>query len=280
MSGIKYYRDPNLPIFEIKSCHSGMHASRRHVHEEFSIGVVMNGSSLVSSVGQDFLVKRSSIIMIPPGIIHQCNPENLNHWQFEMLYLKPNWVESLLDTKPLDLCISVRPLKAKDYLRMLRLFDLLQEKFPGIEKETHLITELNYFFSFESYFQQESSIFIMNPKAMRLVREYLQSNFLEKTSLEDLASVSGLNKYHLLRCFKTAYKTSPHAYQTMLRVNYARNELQKRKDEPIMTIAQDAGFYDQSHFDKVFKQYLGTTPLDYRLGQLLRDNTKQHIHMH
>jgi AraC-like DNA-binding protein len=266
MSGIKYYRDPHLPIFEIKNCHSGIHASRKHVHEEFSMGVVMNGSSLVNSTGQDFLVKQGSIIMIPPGIIHQCNPENLNHWQFEMLYLKSVWVESLLDTKPLDLYISVKPLYSIDYLRILRLFELLQEDLPGIEKETHLITDLNYFFDFEGYFQQKPNPLLMNPEAMQRVREYLQSNFLEKISLDDLAGIAGLNKYHLLHCFKTVYQTSPHAYQTMLRVNFAKNELQKRQDELIMVIAQDAGFYDQSHFVKVFKQYLGTTPLDYRIG--------------
>lgn len=267
MPGIKYYRDPNLAIFEIKSCCSGIHASRRHVHEEFSLGVVMQGSSLVSSAGQDFLVKQGSIIMIPPGTIHQCNPENLKHWQFQMLYLKQSWVESLLYTKPSDLYISVKPLHAKDFQRILRLLQLLRADLSAIEKETRLITELHYFFNFESYFKQEPNTLAVNPQAMQRVLDYIHHNYLEKISLDDLAAQAGLNKYHLLHCFQKAYKTSPHAYQTMLRVNYAKNELQKRQHEPITVIAQDAGFFDQSHFIKTFKQYLGTTPLDYRLGQ-------------
>lgn len=266
MSGIKYYRDPDLNFFEIKSCQSGIHASRRHVHEEFSMGVVTQGSSIVSSTAQDFLVEQGSVIMIPPGTIHRCNPQDLNNWQFQMLYIEQAWVESLLDTKPADLYISVKQLQTKDFQRILRLFQLLQEYLPELQKETHLITELHYFFDFENYFHQKPNPLLVNLQLMQQVRDYLQSNYLEKISLDDLAGIVGLNKFHLLRCFKTAYQTTPHAYQTMLRINYAKNELQKRQYEPIMAIAQDAGFFDQSHFVKTFKQYLGTTPIDYRLG--------------
>jgi AraC-like DNA-binding protein len=267
MSGVQYYRDPNIAFFEIKSCQSGIHASRRHVHEEFSLGVVMQGSSVVSSTARDFRVEQGSIIMIPPKTIHRCNPQDFNHWQFKMLYLNPEWVESLFDTKPTDLYISVKQLERKDFGRILRLFEHLQENLPEIQKETHLITELQYFFDFESYFKQKPGSVMTNPRAMQRVQHFLQENYLEKISLDDLAEIAGLNKYHLLHCFRNAYQITPHAYQTMLRINFAKEQLQKRQDEPITAIAQDAGFYDQSHFVKAFKQYLGTTPLDYRIGQ-------------
>lgn len=267
MSGIKYYRDPNVPFFEIKSCESGIHASRQHVHEEFSLGIVMKGASLVRSAAQDFLVEQGTVIMIPPGTIHQCNPKDLKSWQFQMLYLKADWVGSLLDTTPTNLFISVKHLEPNDFQRMLQLFRLLQDELPGLQKETQLITELQCFFDFEGYFQQKPNLMPVNLQLMQRVQNYLQNNFLEKISLDDLASIAGLNKFHLLHCFKTAYKTTPHAFQTMLRINFAKEQLQKRRDEAIMVIAQDAGFYDQSHFVKAFKQYIGTTPLEYRLGQ-------------
>jgi AraC-like DNA-binding protein len=267
MSGIQYYRDSNVPFFEIKRCESGIHASRQHVHEEFSLGVVMKGESLVRSAAQDFLVKQGTAIMIPPGTIHQCNPKDLKAWQFQMLFLKADWVESLLDTQPTNLYISIKQLQPGDFQRILGLFRLLQKDLPGLQKETLLITELQHFFDFESYFQQKPNLLPVNPQLMQTVRKYLQDNYLEKICLDELSEIAGINKYHLLHCFKTSYKTTPHAFQTMLRINFAKEQLQKRRDEAIMVIAQDAGFYDQSHFVKAFKQYLGTTPLEYRLGQ-------------
>ncbi len=266
MSGIQYYRDPNVPFFEIKSCQSGIHASRRHVHEEFSLGVVIKGSSRVKSAAQDFPVEQGAAIMIPPGLIHQCNPEDLKSWQFQMLYLKTGWLESLLDTKLENLYISVKKLQPKEFQRILKLFRLLKEDLPGLQKETQLITELQYFFDFEGYFQQKPHRLAVNPQIMQRVQNFIRDNFLEKISLDDLAVIAGFNKFHLVHCFKTAYKTTPHAYQTMLRINFAKDLLQKRHNEAITAIAQDAGFYDQSHFVKAFKQYLGTTPLEYRLG--------------
>jgi AraC-type DNA-binding domain-containing proteins len=266
MSGIKYYRDPKLPFFEIKSCDYGIHASRRHVHEEFSIGVVMQGTSLVQSTAQDFLVEQDSIIIIPPGAIHRCNPKDFHHWQFQMLYLQSSWVDSLLETKPANLYIAVKKLQTREFQRILRLFRWLRDDLPGLQKETQLITELQHFFDFESYFQQKPNSKLLNPQLMQMVKDYLQSNYLEKISLDDLAGIAGLNKYHLLHCFKTMYKTTPHAYQTMLRINFAKEQLQKKRNEPITAIAQNAGFFDQSHFVKAFKQYLGITPLEYRLG--------------
>ncbi len=265
MAEVRYYRDPELPVFEIKSCCSKVHASRKHAHDEFSIGVVVQGDSLVNGTGRDFTVTTGSIIIIPPEIVHQCNPENINKWQFEMLFLKKEWVFSWLDEIPPDFSISAKTLNSRDYARATRLFDLLRKEKYELEKEAFLITELTHFFDFENYFQQKPYLLVWK-NSMQIVRDYLEANFLEKISLDELASISGLSKYHLLRNFKKTYLTSPHAYQTMLRINYAKQMLKENSSEPITTIAQEAGFYDQSHFIKTFKLYYGTTPWGYRIG--------------
>jgi AraC family transcriptional regulator len=38
------------------------------------------------------------------------------------------------------------------------------------------------------------------------------------------------------------------------------------EDEPLATIAASAGFADQSHFCRVFKQLVGQTPSQFRAG--------------
>ena len=53
-------------------------------------------------------------------------------------------------------------------------------------------------------------------------------------------------------------------YQMVLRINFAKRELGNRK-EPA-EVAQEAGFYDQSHFSKAFKSYTGITPEKYQKG--------------
>lgn len=66
MGTIKYYRDHNLPFLEIKNCDSGIHSSKQHSHEEFSFGVIINGTSTVTGEGKNYQVKPGMAILIPP----------------------------------------------------------------------------------------------------------------------------------------------------------------------------------------------------------------------
>jgi AraC family transcriptional regulator len=51
----------------------------------------------------------------------------------------------------------------------------------------------------------------------------------------------------------------------MWRGPFARAAAQiAQTDVPIARIAVDAGFADQSHFTRMFKRYVGTTPARYR----------------
>ena len=56
---------------------------------------------------------------------------------------------------------------------------------------------------------------------------------------------------------------SPTDYVTKLRVLLARRALE-RSDQAVGAIALDLGFYDQSHFTRVFRRATGLTPLAYR----------------
>jgi AraC-like DNA-binding protein len=261
---VRFYRDENLPFLEIKSCDGGIHSSRRHAHEEFSVGLVVHGASRVGGAGREYRVGPGSFILIPPRTIHDCNPEDPDHWRFNMLYMKREWVVSLLDEAESDLGIAVKTLPLPDYQRARQFIAALETDLPALEKETRLIVELGYFFDFESYFQIPASQSGGDLRTVRRAEEYLRANFREKISLDQLAAEAGLSKYHLVRLFEKTLQTSPHAYQTMLRINFAKEELRRRRAASITAIAQEAGFYDQSHFVKAFKQYSGTTPIGYR----------------
>ncbi|NPA11001.1 MAG: helix-turn-helix transcriptional regulator [Epsilonproteobacteria bacterium] len=88
--------------------------------------------------------------------------------------------------------------------------------------------------------------------------EYIHSNFLKKISLDELAGISNISKYHFLRLFSKKVGITPYKYILNLRLEYARKLL---KEEPSTAIiAQMAGFSDESHFIKEFKKYFGFTP--------------------
>lgn len=62
--------------------------------------------------------------------------------------------------------------------------------------------------------------------------------------------------------FQAATGLSPHAYQNQLRVDLGKRLLAEGMD--LSRVAAEAGFADQSHFTRVFRQYTGATPSQYR----------------
>jgi len=92
--------------------------------------------------------------------------------------------------------------------------------------------------------------------------DYVHAHCAEAFTIEDLARVAGITPRHLIRSFRKATGLPPHAYLRQLRVERARGML--REDTPLAEVALAAGFADQSHLTRVFRQLTGTTPGRYR----------------
>ena len=88
--------------------------------------------------------------------------------------------------------------------------------------------------------------------------EYINDNFNENISLENLAKISKLSKYHFLKSFKEKTGLTPHRYIINLRLELAISLI--KQNTPLSIVAYECGFSDQSHFIKTFKKVYGLTP--------------------
>jgi AraC family transcriptional regulator len=75
----------------------------------------------------------------------------------------------------------------------------------------------------------------------------------------------GVHPVHLARTFRRFYQTTFAGYVRHVRIEFARREL-AASSASLSAIAAAAGFCDQSHFSRLFKQYTGVTPAEYRLA--------------
>lgn len=96
------------------------------------------------------------------------------------------------------------------------------------------------------------------------VVDYISANLSSgDISLKRLAGLCELSEYHFARQFKRSTGLAPHQYVTKHRLEKAKQLLEQRKIS-IAQIAIDCGFSNQSHFGKVFRQAVGTTPKRYQ----------------
>jgi AraC family transcriptional regulator len=84
-------------------------------------------------------------------------------------------------------------------------------------------------------------------------------------SLEQLASVACLSRFHFARAFKAAVGRSPHRYVSARRLERAK-ALLAREDRPLADIALALNFSCQANFTRAFAQATGQTPGRYRRG--------------
>ncbi len=95
------------------------------------------------------------------------------------------------------------------------------------------------------------------------VREILEEDFESRPDLSRLARRAGVSRAHLARSFRRAFGCSIGEYVRRRRLRQA-TELLRSSDLPLAEVALACGFYDQSHFCRLFRESMGTTPAVWR----------------
>ena len=103
----------------------------------------------------------------------------------------------------------------------------------------------------------------LSGKQLKAVVRYIDANLAASISLKDLARISGLNSNHYFcHLFKQSTGVSPYKYVIEQRIEKVKQLL--KQDLPLIEIALECGFSDQSALSRTFRKCVGTTPRGYR----------------
>lgn len=100
-------------------------------------------------------------------------------------------------------------------------------------------------------------------KRLRASIDYILDHHGSHLSLDELASVSHMSKFHFLRSFSEFMGTTPHRFIDRVRLYNARKRLQ-HTSEPIHTIAAEVGFESPEALARKFRQKLNMSPSQFR----------------
>ena len=101
------------------------------------------------------------------------------------------------------------------------------------------------------------------PRWFGAAEELLRARFAEPLRLDDVARETGVHPAHLARVFRIHHGTSLGSYVRRLRLEWASRQL-VAGDLPLCDIAVQAGFADQAHFTRAFREYAGVPPGRFR----------------
>jgi AraC family transcriptional regulator len=98
---------------------------------------------------------------------------------------------------------------------------------------------------------------------LRRITTWMAEHLAEDFSLSLLAGQAGMSEYHFNRLFKTALGVPPSQHQIKLRIEKACRLL-RETEMTIITVANEVGYSNPSHFSQIFRKNTGLSPSDYR----------------
>ena len=238
------------------------HHFPRHSHDQFGIGVIVWGAQRSwSGVGR-VDASAGDVIMANPGEMHDGVPLHGNPRGWRMLYLDPALVTGEVEKEIGGRFEIMRPVARDVQLatHFARLFACVTAPHSDrLAREENLLGALIYVLRKHGTARPLSC----GPSpSIAKARRRLDSAPDSSVSLEELAALSGVSRFQLLRGFARELGITPHAYLVQRRVCLAR-QLLVAGQTPAQAAVQ-AGFADQSHLTRAFAHYLGITPARYR----------------
>ena len=95
------------------------------------------------------------------------------------------------------------------------------------------------------------------------IKDYLDTHYTEKITLDALAERFYINKFDLTRVFKEQFGQSVTNYLVQLRITQSKRLL-RFTDRSIEAVGHECGLNDANYFSRLFKKVEGTTPGEYR----------------
>ncbi|VVD90823.1 AraC family transcriptional regulator [Pandoraea aquatica] len=262
-----FWRDPALPFLEAREVLDGRRVCYAlHSHETFSIGAVTGGRSTYLNGHARETVGRGSVVVMNPDAVHACNPIGDEAWAYRMLFVDTAWLRDLqrelgfAHGQDLHLFDPMSSTDVVLYDGLNRLYDVCTDASRDrLERESVV----------QQFFIDVHERLNPAPKPMRddshklhAAADFIRAHCCEALTLAQISEAAGLSASYLTRAFRAQFGLTPHAFLMNQRIQYARARL--RRGHAIAEVALDAGFADQAHFQRTFKQFLAATPGHYR----------------
>ena len=95
------------------------------------------------------------------------------------------------------------------------------------------------------------------------IKDYIDSHYQEKITLDTLSEQFFINKYYLTRVLKEQFGVPVVSYLIQVRITHAKRLL-RFTDHSIERIGQECGIGDANYFTRIFRKVEGVTPGGYR----------------
>jgi AraC-like DNA-binding protein len=256
----------NFDSLELKEATFQNIAFPEHFHDTFSIGLIKEGIEKVTVNNRTLISTPNSIVIINPFEAHSNSFYDNEKWTYCSLYLNNEILKYTVKKQNLN---QKQRFQFKNIIADNSLYNLLNgfhanptEKTES--KLTDIVTHLVVNHQEES--DTKPKHYAKQANAVNEIVAYFNNSFREKINIDTISTKYKLSSYQLIRAFKAHTGLTPIGYITLLKLNYAKKLI--LQNQPIVQVALECGFYDQSHFTHSFLKFFGTSPLNFKKNSI------------
>ena len=261
-----------------------------HTHTFYELNIITNGEGRHYIEDKSYPAKKGDIFAFPPRIRHGYYAKNNDEMSiFHLLIdgkLLKQYGKELYSLPGFHTLFEIEP-KIRQQSENTQMFLSLDDSnFVGFKakmdelvqiesgknfigkdtiislKAVCLLCDLSRLISSEMRFNVSP---LQPQQALSIIKatEYINTHYDKQLTLNELSQVALMSRASFLRVFKNLIGMSPMQYLKQIRIRYA-TEMLESTNESITSIALSCGFFDCSHFIRIFEEQYDTTPNKYR----------------
>jgi AraC-like DNA-binding protein len=249
---------------ELLHAHYVRHVYERHSHDAYAIGVTESGVQRFTCRGAGHASTAGTVMAFNADDPHDGRAADDHGFTYRMLYIPPELMRRVLADaaeRPADVPLFASPLVHDGVLgHLVGAAHQACAKGTALARDERLAAMI---LRLAAHARGGARIAAPGDDraAVRRARDYLHAEFAEDVTLDALAAVARISRFHLSRLFTRAHGLPPHAYLLQLRLGHAKRLL--AAGEGAAAVAAAVGFVDQSHLTRRFKGAFGITPGQY-----------------
>ena len=239
----------------------------RHWHNRIEIFLVLSGDLTIVVESETYHLTEDDIILINSNQVHEISSnENVT----VVLQINYGYFKKWMDESTFFHCNSTIFHNKSKYIELKRMIaQLIYINYNETEHNDLLTISLAYQIVLElirNFKSFENNLFSQNPKHLQRLRtiiQYLNSNYMENITLEQVAEKEFLSPSYFSHFFKVNMGVSFFNYLTGIRMNHAVNDL-LTTNLTMEQIAANNGFANCRYYVDCFKKKYGMLPKQYR----------------
>lgn len=238
---------------------------QRETHDSFLLLYTINGEGSVRSGDFEFSLQRNFAVIIDCHTPHEYHTVS-DEWEFLWIHFNGSAIAPLFDiTYPTKEVRAVSMENADDFEDRINsiITELSQNDIATyIHLSSHMHSVLNAV-CLAALENDKVSIKHNSADDIHTVLKYIERNYFNPITLNDMIENIHVSKYHFIRRFRRAMGITPYSYLTNYRINMSKTLL-RSTDKTVSEIAEICGFLDTSNFITHFKKHTGQKPMQYR----------------